>query len=249
MPMNKPILPMVMAAVVIFTAPAATAADWWQKGADWLESLGGGDNTASAPAAGEVADAFRQALRIGTRNVVQQLGSENGFYADPAVHIPLPQDLQRVKDALDSVGMGSLAGDLELKLNRAAEAATPRAQAIFINAIRGMTFTDVMDIYNGPEDAATRYFQQRMTPELEAEMRPVVADSLSRVGAVNAYDRAIDRYRELPFVPDVKADLTGYVVDRALDGVFHYLAREEAAIRREPARRTTELLRKVFGGE
>lgn len=247
--MNQRIITAAVIAIMLVLAPGAAAArNWWERGTDLLQSLGDGQSE-SVLNVDEVAKAFRQALRIGTYNVVQKLGSRNGFYADPEVHIPLPDKLQRVKGALDTVGLGSMTDDLELKLNQAAEAATPRAQQLFIDAITTMTFDDVMTIYKGPDDAATRYFQRTMSPGLSAAMQPIVQDSLAEVGAIRAYDNTIDRYRDLPFVPDIKADLTGYVVDRALAGIFHYVAQEEAAIRRDPARRTTELLKKVFGRE
>ena len=218
------------------------------QGAAWLKSLTGGDQ-ASQPGADEIADAFKQALRIGSRNVVQKLGTEDGYFKDPEVHIPLPDQLETVKKALDTIGMGSMTDDLELKINRAAEAAAPKARKLFVDAISQMSFDDVMQIYKGPDDAATRYFQKKMTPELSKEMRPIVDDTLSEVGAVQSFDKVMGRYRDLPLVPDVKADLTDYVVEKGMDGIFHYVAREEAAIRKDPARRTTELLKKVFGAD
>ncbi|MCF8104395.1 MAG: DUF4197 domain-containing protein [Desulfohalobiaceae bacterium] len=108
-------------------------------------------------------------------------------------------------------------------------------------------FEDVRSIYNGPQDAATRYFQGKMSDPLAGEMQPVVENSLSRVGAVQSYDRVMDRYSSVPFVPDVKADLVSHTLDRTLDGLFTVLAREEAAIRSDPAKQTTKLLKTVFG--
>jgi len=187
-------------------------------------------------------------LRIGSERVVEQLGRADGFNGDEAIHIPLPPELEKVDSALTVIGMGRMTKDLELQLNRAAETATPKAKALFSQAIREMTIDDVMAIYNGPEDAATRYFKGKMSAPLAEEMRPVVADSLAEVGAIRGYDSALGEYRDLPFVPDIHADLTGWVVEKGLDGIFYYLAKEEAAIRADPARRTTELLQKVFGG-
>jgi len=248
MPLTRHAVPAVFLALSLVLVPGTAAAgdNWWQQGTDLLKSLRG-DSTTAELSSGEVAKAFRQALDMGTRSVVQKLGKKDGFNADPQVHIPLPDNLERVKAALDSVGLGGVTDDLELKLNRAAEAATPQAKMIFINAVKAMTFDDVMRIYHGPNDAATRYFQERMTPGLETAMKPIVRDSLGQVGAIKAYNQAIDRYRNLPFVPDVQANLTGYVVDKSLQGIFHYLAQEEASIREDPARQTTALLKKVFG--
>ena len=101
-------------------------------------------------------------------------------------------------------------------------------------------------IYNGPKDSATKYFQKTMTPALSKEMSPIVDKSLSEVGAIKSYDSVMEKYKTLPFVPDVKADLTGYVVQKGMDGIFHYIAQEEAAIRENPVRQTTALLKKVF---
>jgi hypothetical protein len=143
--------------------------------------------------------------------------------------------------------MDSMLDDLELKLNRAAEIATPKAKILFWDAIGQMTLEDVRAIYQGPDDAATRYFEAKMSEPLAAEMQPIVSDSLAEVDAIALYDQAISRYQSLPMVPDAKADLTDYVVAEGMDGIFYYLAREEAAIRSNPAKRTTELLEKVFG--
>ena len=101
-------------------------------------------------------------------------------------------------------------------------------------------------ILEGPDDAATRYFQVKMSGPLAEEMRPIVDSSLAEVGAIQAYEDTMGQYQKIPLVPDVKADLTGHVVDKGLDGIFHYVAKEEAAIRNNPAKRTTDLLKRVF---
>jgi hypothetical protein len=236
-------------ALACFLLSAATAeSSWWQKGVDLLQG-GSGTPTGQPLTTEEIGNGLKDALLVGSANVVSQLSRPGGFNLDPAVHIPLPKQLESVKTVLGKVGMASLLDDLELKLNRAAEAATPKAKELFKKAISDMTFDDVMNIYNGPDDAATRYFQDKMTPPLAREMQPVVAQSLSAVGAVQAYDNVMGEYRSIPFVPDVKADLTTYVVEKGMDGIFHYMAVEEAAIRQNPAKRTTELLQRVFGAK
>jgi hypothetical protein len=248
------ILRMALVCLMLFgTAIAATAAtNWLQKGTDALKTLdtGGEKNTsaslgANLPASDVIAG-LKEALTVGSEQVVQQLGQTDGFYNDPQIRIPLPEKLATVKSALDKVGMGSFADDLELKLNRAAEAATPKARELFLNAISQMTFEDARGILNGPADAATQYFRKTMSPDLAKAMAPVVDESLSEVGAVQSYDRMMGKYADLPFVPDVKADLTDHVVNKGMDGIFHYMAKEEAAIRQNPVKRTTDLLKKVF---
>ncbi|MDH5435691.1 MAG: DUF4197 domain-containing protein [Gammaproteobacteria bacterium] len=228
---------------------AYAESSWWDKGADILKNLGEKTETTSVttPGNAEIGDAFKQALRIGANNVVNQLGVTDGFNADPAIHIPLPEELMTIKKMLSKFGMGQLVDDLELKLNRAAEAATPKAKALFLQAITDMTFADVKNIYEGPENSATEYFKRSMSPSLKKEMQPVIEKTLSQVGAIQAYNEVVSQYKALPFVPDVQADLTNHVVQTGMEGIFHYLAKEEASIRRDPAKQTTALLKKVFG--
>ncbi len=195
----------------------------------------------------EIAAGLREALKVGSERVVRQVGAPDGFNADPEIHIRLPGTLQNVQSMLQRVGMAELADDLELKLNRGAEAAAPEAKALFWKAINEMTLDDAKKIYDGPDDAATRYFKGKRSPPRAERMAPIVDSSLSEVGAIRAYDDMMARYEAIPFVPDVKADLTDYVVQKALDGIFFYIAKEEAAIRNDPAARTAELLKKVFG--
>ena len=237
---------------LLAVAPVSVAKNWWETGASIIDSLttgsDKGDIAAATLGSADVSAAFKQALQIGAENVTNQLGKSNGFNDDPLIHIPLPRQFQTVKSVLSTVGMSAPVDDLELKLNRAAEAATPLAKDLFLKSINSMTFDDAMAIYQGPEDSATQYFKSRMTPELKSAMLPIVDSSLAEVGAVQAYDRVIGEYRALPFVPDVKADLTNHVLERALDGVFLYLGKEEAAIRSDPVRQTTALLQRVFGG-
>ena len=196
---------------------------------------------------GEIAAGLREALKVGSRRVVAQVGRLDGFNADPKIHIPLPGVLKDVQDTLAPFGLSRFTDDLELKLNRGAEAAAPEAKALFFDAIKQMTLDDVRGIYEGPDDAATQYFKGKMKKPLAQRMRPIVDNSLSEVGAVRAYDDMMASYKSIPLVPDVKADLTSYVVRKGLDGIFYYVAREEAAIRNDPAARTTALLKKVFG--
>ena len=230
----------------MFGMVATARSGWLDKGASILKSISGEKET-TGNTAGDISSAFKEALHIGTENVVAQLGRADGFNADSAIHIPLPKQLETVKSVLSKIGMSQSIDDLELKLNRAAEAATPKAKALFWDAITAMTFEDVQTIYKGPKDSATQYFKGKMTPALTEEMQPIVTDSLSQVGAIQTYDRVMGKYRELPLVPDVKADLTTYVLGKSLDGIFYYVAKEEAAIRENPLRQTTDLLKQVFG--
>ena len=125
-----------------------------------------------------------------------------------------------MQSALGIVGYGSLGEDLELKLNRAAEAATPIAEDLFLDAVTKLTLGDAKNILNGPEDAATRYFQGKITPTLQTSMRPIIDQTFSQVGSVQSYDKMVGQYSNLPFVPDVKNNLMSYALEKALDGIF-----------------------------
>jgi hypothetical protein len=210
-------------------------------------TFGGGSLLGGSLSAGDIAAGLRDALKVGTERVVGQVGRDDGYNADPEIHIPLPDTLASVQNVLRSIGLSGMADDLELRLNRAAEAAAPGAKEVFWTAITQMTLEDAKAIYDGPPDAATRYFQRTMTPPLAERLRPVIDEALSQVGAIASYDAMMSNYKSVPFVPDVKADLIDYTVRKAMEGLFHYLAKEEAAIRDNPAKRTTDILRKVFG--
>lgn len=225
-------------------AAPAGAIDLLKSAEEAVQGLGGSSGALSDQ---EIGDGLVEALRVGTERVVEQVSTADGYNLDPDIHIPLPGALKDVQKVLNTVGMSNLADDLEVRLNRAAEAAAPEAQALFWDAISEMSFEDVQQIYNGPDDAATRYFQDKMTPALTERMQPVVDRSLADVGAIQSYDNMMKQYESVPFVPDAKADLSTYVVEEAMDGIFHYVAIEEAAIRNNPAARTTDLLQKVFG--
>jgi hypothetical protein len=234
--------------ISLFLGSAKAGSNWLKKGTDLLKTAGG-STTPSGITVEEIGAGLKEALQIGSENVVSQLGRTDGFNTDSTVHIPLPKKLGSVKSVLDKVGMSHLLDDLELRLNRAAEVATPKAKKLLTQAIADMSFDDVKTIYKGPEDAATQYFRSKMSPDLAKEMQPVVKDSLAKVKAVQAYDNVMKEYRSVPFVPDVKADLTDHVVEKGMDGIFYYMGKEEAAIRQNPAKRTTDLLKRVFGAK
>jgi hypothetical protein len=235
------------ALLLLFATPAAAQGDLLQQGLKVLSSSGGSGSGGGSLTQTEMGDGLKEALRVGTEAVVSQLGRPDGFYGDKAVHIPLPGQLATVQKALRAAGYSSLVDDLELKLNRAAEQATPKAKALFVDAIAAMTIQDAAKILNGPDDSATQYFRKSMGPGLGKEMKPIVDATLADAGAVQAYDAMMSQYKALPFMPDAKANLSDYVVEKGMDGIFHYVAEEEAAIRNNPAARTTDLLKKVFG--
>lgn len=221
-------------------------------GTDWLGAASSvlqstmGQQAGSNLSDNQIVSGLKEALNVGTTTVVSQLGRSGGFNLDPKIRIPLPDNLARVDTALKAVGMGSLTEDLQNRMNAAAEAATPRAKELFFDSIRQMTFADARSILSGQQDGATQYLRKTMGAALVNDMKPIIGTTLAEAGAVQAYDRVMGQYAKLPFMPDVKANLTDYAANKAMDGIFLYVAQEEAAIRANPAKRTTELLRTVF---
>ncbi|WP_281300460.1 MULTISPECIES: DUF4197 domain-containing protein [unclassified Iodidimonas] len=188
-----------------------------------------------------------EALSIATDRTVSKLGAAGGYLENPSVHIPLPRFLGKVDKALGRIGQNDLTQDLEIRLNRAAEAAAPAGRALFMQAIADLSIKDAKAIITGPDDAATRYFKAQMSPELSKAMHPIIEGSLRDVGAIALYDKSLETYGDIPFMPDVKGDLIAYSTEKAMDGLFHTLAIEEAAIRADPLKRGSVLLQKIFG--
>lgn len=236
--------------------PASSAqgqSKWLDSAKDLLGKVGQSDGTGSAGTAGvlsgsEIASGLTEAIWVGAQRVIGQLGSTGGFNGDPSVHIPLPETLTTAQSVLSKIGYGGLGEELEQALNKGAERAVPEATEVFGDAIKAMTGQDAQGILNGPDDAATQYFKRATSQPLAERFAPIVETALSETGAVQSYDRFIGQYESVPLMPDVKADLTTHVVEKALAGLFLYLAKEETAIRRNPAARSTDLLKKVFSG-
>jgi len=221
---------------------------WLESATSVLSAAGYGGANASALSTAQITAGLKEALNVGTGIVSAQLGKSGGFNLDPKIRIPLPDSLQKVDTALKTVGMNSLTLDLQNRMNAAAESAMPRAKELFFGAITQMTIADARAILSGQPDAATQYLRRTMGAELVGDMKPIITNALTQAGAVQAYDRVMGQYAKLPFMPDVKANLTDHAANKAVDGIFYYVAEEEAAIRANPAKRTTELLRLVFGG-
>jgi Protein of unknown function (DUF4197) len=197
----------------------------------------------------EIGLGLKDALKVASQRVVGRVGKADGYNGDPAIRIPLPDILQRIESPLRTIGAGGVLDNLRLKMNRAAEQAAPKALDIFVDAASRMTFDDARTILTGPQDSATQYFRRTTSGSLTTSFRPIVNTALSSVGAVMALNLVQTRARGLPLVGQTieNFSLTDFTVARALDGLFHYLAVEEAAIRSNPVARTTDLLKKVFG--
>ncbi|MBT8256474.1 MAG: DUF4197 domain-containing protein [Bacteroidia bacterium] len=193
-----------------------------------------------------IAGGLRQALDFGIDKQVTKLTKKDGFYKNPLVKILLPQELQKVDQALRDIGLSNLADEGLRALNRAAEDAVKEATPIFVNAVKEITFIDAKNILLGPDNSATTYLEGKTNSALYAKFNPVIESSFSKVGADQIWTNIITTYNSIPFVNQVNPDLTDYVTNEALKGVYTMIAIEEKQIRTKISSRTTELLRKVF---
>ncbi len=193
-----------------------------------------------------IASGLRQALDFGIEKQVTKLTQKNGFYGNPLVKIMLPDELRKVDQTLRDIGLGSLADEGIKALNRAAENAVKEATPIFVSAVKDITFADAKNILLGPDNAATHYLEQRTHSALYSKFHPVINNSFAKVGADQIWNTIITQYNSVPFVTRVNPDLTDYVTNEALDGVYKMISVEEKNIRNNISARTTTLLRNVF---
>lgn len=194
----------------------------------------------------DIASGLKEALNKGISQQVTKLTATDGFYKNEAVKILLPEELKKVDSALRSVGLGSLADEGIKYMNRAAEDAVKEATPIFVDAIKGMTFTDAKNILLGNNSAATTYLQNSTTTALTAKFSPVIQNSYAKVGADKIWNEIINKYNTIPLVKKVNPDLTSYTTEKAMEGVFKMIAVEEQNIRTDLTSRTSTLLQKVF---
>jgi Protein of unknown function (DUF4197) len=195
----------------------------------------------------DIVDGLKQALSIGAQKSGNKLSATDGFYKDAAVKILMPPQVQDVEKKMRMFGMGKLIDNAELSMNRAAEDASKSAAPIFLDAIKKMTVTDALNILRGSDTAATGYLRKTTTSELTTAFRPVIDASLKKVDATKYWKDFFTAYNRFSSRP-VDTDLTSYVTAKALDGLFYYVAKEEIDIRKDPAARVTDILKKVFSG-
>jgi len=194
----------------------------------------------------EIANGLKQALDKGIDEQVTKLTQTDGFYRNELVKIVLPEELQKIEQGLRDIGLGGLADEGIIALNRAAEDAVKEATPIFVNAVKEMTFNDAKNILLGNQNAATQYLENKTTTELYNKFNPVIKNSFAEVGADQIWATIISRYNSIPFTQNVNPDLTDYVTNEALEGVYKMIAIEEKEIRTNINSRTTDLLQRVF---
>lgn len=194
----------------------------------------------------DIVSGLKEALQVGTERGTSKLSAVDGFFKDAAIKILMPEEAQKVEQKLRAIGLGKQVDNAILTMNRAAEDASKSATPIFINAIKQMSIQDAVGILRGGNFAATEYLKQKTTINLTEAFRPVIESSLSKVGATKYWSSIFKTYNTIA-TQKINPDLTAYVTEKALSGIFHQVALEEQKIRTDPVAQTTSILKKVFG--
>jgi hypothetical protein len=197
----------------------------------------------------EVGEGLKEALINGISKGADQVSQLDGYFKNPQLKIPFPPDVKKVEDKLRQIGLGNEVDRFVMTLNRGAEEAAKEAKPVFISSIRQLTIEDAWGILKGQEDAATNYLQRTTTPQLKEKFKPVIQQSLNKVGAAKYYSDLVNTYNKIPFIEKVNPDLNEYATDLAIKGLFIQIAKEEKNIRQDPVARTTDLLKRVFGAQ
>lgn len=242
--MKKP-YHLLVALAIVLSLPAC----------DTLQQMGslpgtettGGTPANTVPTRTEIVSGIKQALQVGLQDGVKQVSAVNGYFKNPLIKILFPPNAQKVESTLRNIGLGNLCDKVELSLNRAAEDAAKEAAPIFLDALKQMTLTDARNILLGGDSSATHYFRKTTTGQLAAKFSPVIANSLNKVNATRYWSDVMTRYNQIPLVKPMNTDLTAYVTNQAINGLFMVIAQKEKDIRNQLSARTTPLLKKVFG--
>lgn len=206
-------------------------------------------NTAAGVTEAEAGQGVKEALLQGVTNAVLNLNKTDGFFGNALYKMLLPPDAKKIETTLRKIGMNKQVDNAILAINRGAEDAVGFAKPIFMDAVRQMTLTDALQIVRGPRDGATRYFREKTAVQLIQAFTPSVKSSLDKVEATKYYGDIVNTYNNLPTTfKKINPDLTSYVVGKAVDALFDQVAKEEENIRANPGARTSDLLKKVFGG-
>lgn len=194
----------------------------------------------------DIVTAFKNVLEDATVKSVDLLSSANGFANDNDVAIPFPPEALKLEQTLRKVGFSSVCDEFSASINLAAESAVAEAKPLFLEAIKNITFADAKKLLNGGNNAITLYLQEKTTPALVSKFNPVVEHHLEQNKATNSWNKMVAKYNKLPMVKPVQLDLSQHVTQKTIEGLFFYISKEEAAIRKDPAKRTTALIKKVF---
>jgi hypothetical protein len=238
-----------MAGALLIGATGAygSAFDDLLKGVQMPRLDGGGTEGSGLQDQKTTASGLKEALSIGTDKAVKSVSKVDGYFANDLIKILLPEKMQKIADVVGKLGFQKQVDNLVVAMNRAAEAAAPKATSLFVQAIKEMTFDDGRKILQGGDTAATEYFKGKTSQKLYDQFKPVVVSSMEKVGVAKAYKDVMTPYQSMPFASKDSLDLDHYVTSKALEGLFTMVAQEEKKIRTDPAARVTDLLKKVFG--
>jgi hypothetical protein len=215
-----------------------------KKASTALGKKGGGSSLSNE----EIIAGLKEALSVGAQNSSGKLSALDGFFANAAIKVLMPAEAKKVEATLRNAGMGEMVDDAILSMNRAAEEASKSAAPIFIDAIKQMGFQDALSILRGTDTAATSYLKGKTLTALTTAFKPVIDEALQKTGATRHWKTVFETYNKLPTTfKKINTDLSGYVTDRALSGLFYQVAIEEQQIRKNPAARVNDILKKVFG--
>ena len=234
---------------LFFAMSTDVAAQWWKLGKKKKTTKTSASRDTGGLSNNTISLGLKEALGKGVNFAIDALGTENGFFSNPDVKIPLPKSLKSVARVASFAGYSGRVKSFELAMNRAAEKAVPVAKDVFLDAIKELTFTDVKDIlFSGEDDAATQFLKRTSGEKLRVKFRPIVEKFTSETGVTQSYKAMIDKAGfAAAFIGKDAKDLDGYVTQKALDGTFYMVALEEKKIRKDPIGRTTKILRDVFG--
>jgi hypothetical protein len=247
----------ILFSALLLGSASAQAQGGWGVLKDVYKGVRGGTGTGTGTggtlgslSSTEIVNGLKEALNIGSKNASGKLNVANGFFGNAIIRVLMPPEAKKVESTLRSLGMNKMVDNVILSMNRAAEDAAGKAAPIFINAITSMSITDGINILRGGSGAATNYLKSRTLSSLTAAFRPVIENSLNKVNATKYWRDAFSAFNSLPTTrTKVNTDLTAYVTERALNGLFVTIAEEENNIRSNPAARVTGLLQKVFGAK
>lgn len=195
----------------------------------------------------EASGGLKEALTQGIGKAISSLGAADGFFGNKEVKIPLPKSLKKIEKGMKLMGMGKQSDELVLKMNRAAEAAVPEAKALLVDSVKKMTLADAKAILTGPNDAATQYFKKTTSAQMAEKFLPIVKKATENVQLAESYNKYAEMGSKFGVVKKEDAKIEQYVTNKALDGVYLMIAKEEAAIRKDPVGQASSLIKKVFG--
>lgn len=190
---------------------------------------------------------LKEALSVGSNNAASSASKADGYFRHPVIKIPFPPEAQQMESKLRAIGMNKQVDEFIMTLNRAAEEAAKQAAPVFVDAVKKMTITDGLQILKGSDTAATGYLKKTTTPQLHSSFKPVIKSATQKVDVTKYWTPLVSAYDKIPFVTKVNPDLDEYITQRALTGLFYLVAQEETKIRKDPAARVTDILKKVFG--